>query len=436
MNNFRALAMRPAALHPLCPVRALQRPLLERTLRKPSKSFLRPVNVGSASRDLVEVSRGPESSSSTPGSSPSSPSPQPPPASPQPARKSSRIVFNPVYVILGAVAAMAAAAVAIWLHGAAAASQAGQGGAAAAGSTLSASAAAAAVVPALASVWKAVASPVAEVLHHMFMGWQHCWVVMTAHPSMSGLQQCSEVARQISAVVPWQIIAAVAAIAATALSIRRQMAKEKAAIRWVVKLMCKSGSALEHMCTLLCASISVHRCRHTASAYGPLLHFEQQHTTAHTSSSRSRSCAYDRVSIALCTWAVIKTLLYACRCIAARQTARSHYQQQLEAAMHVLQAQQQADIADLAQLNAFLQDLGIPPVSPASPAAAAAANGNGRVAASPAPGQGRQQQQQQRAGPMVELRLRLQNLRGALEARARSQRDMQQQLEAQVSAVQ
>ncbi|KAF6265380.1 hypothetical protein COO60DRAFT_1042472 [Scenedesmus sp. NREL 46B-D3] len=39
------------------------------------------------------------------------------------------------------------------------------------------------------------------------------------------------------------------------------------------------------------------------------------------------------------------------------------------------------------------------------------------------------------AGAMVELRLRLQNLRGALDARARMQRDMQQQLEAQVMEV-
>jgi hypothetical protein len=65
----------------------------------------------------------------------------------------------------------------------------------------------------------------------MFMGWQHCWVVIAAHPSMAGLQQCTEVLSQVNAVVPWQIVAAVAAIAATALSIRRQMAKEKAGIR-------------------------------------------------------------------------------------------------------------------------------------------------------------------------------------------------------------
>jgi hypothetical protein len=120
-------------------------------------------------------------------------------------------------------------------------------------------------------------------------------------------------------------------------------------------------------------------------------------------------------------------------------SSRSHYQQQLEAAMVVLQGQQQADMADLAQLNAFLQEIGIPPVSPASPsnaAAAAASNGNGsRAAASPTQGRPQQQQQQQqRAGPMVELRLRLQNLRAGLEARARAQRDMQQQLEAQVGA--
>jgi hypothetical protein len=109
--------------------------------------------------------------------------------------------------------------------------------------------------------------------------------------------------------------------------------------------------------------------------------------------------------------------------------------------MLVLQGQQQADMADLAQLNAFLQELGIPPVSPASPsptaAAAAAANGNGsRAAASPVQGGAAgQQQQQQRGGPMVELRLRLQNLRAGLEARARAQREMQQQLEAQVGAL-
>jgi hypothetical protein len=138
------------------------------------------------------------------------------------------MILNPVYVIVGAVVAMAAAAVAIWLHGAATASHAAE-----AGSTLSSTSAtaAAAALPALASIWSAVSSPVAEVLHHMFMGWQHCWVVMTAHPSMSGLQKCTEVLSKISAVVPWQIVAAIVAVAATALSIRRQLAKERAAIR-------------------------------------------------------------------------------------------------------------------------------------------------------------------------------------------------------------
>jgi hypothetical protein len=129
---------------------------------------------------------------------------------------------------------MAAAAIAIWLRGAEAPSQAVQGGPAAASSAVvSASAsAAAAVLPALASIRSAVFSPVAEVLHHMFMGWQHCWVVIAAHPSMAGLQQLSELLSRVGAVVPWQIVAAITAVAATAISIRRQMAKEKASIRW------------------------------------------------------------------------------------------------------------------------------------------------------------------------------------------------------------
>jgi hypothetical protein len=128
---------------------------------------------------------------------------------------------------------MAAAAIAIWLRGAEAPSQAVQGGPAAASSAVvSASASAAAVLPALASIWSAAFSPVAEVLHHMFMGWQHCWVVIAAHPSMAGLQQLSELLSRVGAVVPWQIVAAITAVAATAISIRRQMAKEKASIRW------------------------------------------------------------------------------------------------------------------------------------------------------------------------------------------------------------
>ncbi|KAF6265379.1 hypothetical protein COO60DRAFT_1480206, partial [Scenedesmus sp. NREL 46B-D3] len=128
---------------------------------------------------------------------------------------------------------MAAAAIAIWLSGAAAASQAVEGVSAAGGSTLNSAsaAAAAAAIPTLTSIWTAVVSPVAEVLHHMFMGWQHCWVVMTAHPSMAGLQQCMELLSKAGAAVPWQIVAAVVAVAATTISIRRQLAREKASIR-------------------------------------------------------------------------------------------------------------------------------------------------------------------------------------------------------------
>lgn len=124
---------------------------------------------------------------------------------------------------------------------------------------------------------------------------------------------------------------------------------------------------------------------------------------------------------------------------------RSYYQQQLKAAIASLQGQQQADLADLAQLNKILQELGVNPTPGAPAAATASSNGSSPVTKSPphSPASdslwqhgARQQQQPQRgvSGPMVELRLRLLSLRGALEVRAKAQRDMQQQLEAQVGA--
>jgi hypothetical protein len=89
----------------------------------------------------------------------------------------------------------------------------------------------------------------------MFMGWQHCWVVIAAHPSMAGLQQGSELLSRVGAVVPWQIVAAIAAVAATAISIRRQIAKEKASIRWAV--LSYRRFAGEACCRAASASIPV-----------------------------------------------------------------------------------------------------------------------------------------------------------------------------------
>lgn len=94
---------------------------------------------------------------------------------------------------------------------------------------------------------------------------------------------------------------------------------------------------------------------------------------------------------------------------------RASYQQQYEAAVSALQAQQASNLADVTSLNRYLQDMGLP----------AQPHGS-------RPGTPQQQQQQQRAGPMQELVSRLQGVRAALEARAAAQRAAQQQLEAQV----
>lgn len=98
-------------------------------------------------------------------------------------------------------------------------------------------------------------------------------------------------------------------------------------------------------------------------------------------------------------------------------TRRASYQQQYEAAVSALQAQQASGLADVAALNRYLHDLGLPAQQqtsrPGTPAQ-------------------QQQQQQHRQGPMQELVARLQGVRAALEARAAAQRTAQQQLEAQV----
>lgn len=72
-------------------------------------------------------------------------------------------------------------------------------------------------------------------------------------------------------------------------------------------------------------------------------------------------------------------------------------------------------MAEVAALNRFLQDMGLP----AQPA-------QQQRPGTPA------QQQGRAAGPMQELVSRLQGLRAALETRAAAQRAAQQQLEAQV----
>lgn len=98
-------------------------------------------------------------------------------------------------------------------------------------------------------------------------------------------------------------------------------------------------------------------------------------------------------------------------------TRRASYQQQYETAVSALRAQQASGLADVAALNRYLHDLGLPaqpqPSRPGTPAQ-------------------QQQQQQQRQGPTQELVARLQGVRAALEARAAAQRTAQQQLEAQV----
>jgi hypothetical protein len=119
-----------------------------------------------------------------------------------------------------------------------------------------------------------------------------------------------------------------------------------------------------------------------------------------------------------CTWITSNrintsiTLSCGCHC-------RASYQQQYEAALSAIQAQQATNLAEIASVNRFLQDIGLPPQQqqqqPSRPGT---------------PAQQQQQQQQQRGGP--QLVSRLQGLKATLEARAAAQRAAQQQLEAQV----
>lgn len=162
---------------------------------------------------------------------------------PAPQQTEKKTPLNPLVVIAGALAAIVASAAVIRVTGAdqaLAVHSAAQAASHAAHNITQAAShslgpAAASVLPAVAAVvqnvWAAVIAPMAEVPQAMFMGWQHCWLVMTAHPSFAALQHPPGWLADLTAIVPWQLVAALAAAAVAAWSIRRHVEQEKAAIK-------------------------------------------------------------------------------------------------------------------------------------------------------------------------------------------------------------
>lgn len=161
-------------------------------------------DVSSGSRDLVDVQQGAASSDpSSSGPSVASPrpaSPQPIADPPSPPQATEVKGLNPVYVVVGAAAAILAAVAAIWLSKVVLSEHPWTAGAAASTAADDAlhttftklqnrsAGAVAALAPVLSSVlrhtWIYVIQPLADVPRQMIIGWQHVWHVMWSHPNV------------------------------------------------------------------------------------------------------------------------------------------------------------------------------------------------------------------------------------------------------------
>lgn len=159
--------------------------------------------------------------------------------------------LSPAYVVAGAVAAITAAVAVVWLSGADSAQTALSTSAATSAATgvvpnaVSGAlktlpgpiaAVTAGIAPALSalldSMWTHVLLPLGEIPQHMFLGWQHMWVVITSHPSLSPLSSSTpqwlvDATSAVSAAVAAVVIVAVAA----GLSVKKHIHNEKEAIR-------------------------------------------------------------------------------------------------------------------------------------------------------------------------------------------------------------
>lgn len=229
------------------------RPLHVRALgiRRSRLRAFRSPNEPTSTPDLVDVQQNPAGSTSNQnGWSGANPTSSPPAETPLIRyHQSSGNGLNPAYVVAGAVAAITVAVAVVWLSGA----DLGPG-ALSRGTTTSnvnssivnaasgvsralagpTAAVAAGIAPALSaalhSIWTCALLPLADIPRHMFLGWQHMWIVMTSHPTVSALH--TNIPQGLISSAGTVALAAVLAAGAALLRMRANADREKEAVRW------------------------------------------------------------------------------------------------------------------------------------------------------------------------------------------------------------
>jgi hypothetical protein len=140
--------------------------------------------------------------------------------------------LSPITVVLGALAAILVSLCILAQRGSGASTAATFAAAAAEGYPAAAASAALSVLQHTTSL---LFAPAADVAHHMFLGWQHLWLLMNAHPLVAPLQQSIAGSTWASSITQLQVLqilsAAAVAVAAVFWILKRYLQHQQSAIR-------------------------------------------------------------------------------------------------------------------------------------------------------------------------------------------------------------